>query len=249
MSVTSKSPSSERVIITGSTSGLGLDMARRFLAEGARVVLHGRDPDKLARVRASLDAAPDRLAAVAGHVGDPATAHQLAATAERAFGGVDVLINNAGIFLAKPFLDSSVDELEALFATNVKGTFLVSQAVIPLLIANGGGSIINVGTVLVDQPIHKIPSTVAMMSKGGVHAFTRSLAVELAPHKIRVNAIAPGIIRTPLTGDNADQLASIHPLGRIGEPHEISDAAIYLARASYVTGTILDVDGGYAHGR
>src|SRR5947209_856582 len=148
MPTTTTTPSSERVIITGSTSGLGLDMARRFLAEGARVVLHGRDPDKLARVRASLDAAPDRIAAVAGHVGDPATARALAATAERAFGGVDVLINNAGIFLAKPFLDSTASELEALFATNVKGTFLVSQAVVPLLIAGGGGSIINLGTVL-----------------------------------------------------------------------------------------------------
>jgi NAD(P)-dependent dehydrogenase (short-subunit alcohol dehydrogenase family) len=160
-----------------------------------------------------------------------------------------VLINNAGIFGVKPFLDATTADLEAFFATNVKGTFLVSQAVVPLMIAGGGGSIINIGTVLVDQPIHKLPSAAAMASKGGVHALTHALAVELAPHHIRVNAIAPGIIRTPLVGDNADQLASIHPLGRIGEPPEVSDAAVYLARARYVTGTILAVDGGYAHGR
>ena len=239
---------SERILITGSSSGLGFDMAKRFLSDGARVVLHGRDPDKLARVHAAL-AAPERLVAVAGDIGDPATARALADTAQRAFGGVDVLINNAGIFLAKPFLDSSLGDLEALLATNVKGTFLVSQAVVPLMIAAGGGSIINIGTVLVEQPTRNIPSAASMMSKGGVHAFTRSLAIELAPHHIRVNAIAPGIIRTPLIGDNADRLAHLHPLGRIGEPPEISDAAVYLARARYVTGTVLDVDGGYARGR
>ena len=239
----------QRVIITGSTSGLGLDMAKRFLADGARVVLHGRDAAKLARVAASLDAPADRLASVAGHIGDPATAKQLAATAQRAFGGADVLINNAGIFSAKPFLESTIADLDALYDTNVKGTFLVTQAVVPLLIAAGGGSIINIGTVLVEQPTHVIPASAAMSTKGGVHALTRSLATELAPHKIRVNAIAPGIIRTPLTGPDADQLAGLHRLGRIGEPPEISEAAVFLARASYVTGTIVPVDGGYAHVR
>ena len=112
-----------------------------------------------------------------------------------------------------------------------------------------GGAIVNVGTVLVEQPIGSIPCAAAMCSKGGVHAFTRSLAVELAPHRVRVSCVAPGIVRTPLIGDAADSLAKIHPLGRVGEVSEISDAVLYLARAAFVTGVVLDVDGGYAHGR
>lgn len=240
---------SQRVIITGSTSGLGLDMAKRFLAEGARVVLHGRAPDKLARIRESLGVAADRLATVAGHVGDPETARKLAETAQRAFGGADVLINNAGIFGVKPFLEVTPAELDAFYDTNVKGTFLVSQAVVPLMIAAGGGSIINLGTVLVDQPNKAAPISAPMTSKGGVHALTRALSTELAVHNIRVNLIAPGIIRTPLVGDSADGFAPWHLLGRIGEPPEISEAALFLARASFVTGVVLNVDGGYAHGR
>ncbi len=237
----------DRVIVTGAGSGIGFDVARRFLAEGSRLVINGRDPEKLERARRALDAG-ERVAAVAGHVGEPATARAIAAAARAHLGGVDVLVNNAGIFGARPFLDSTVEDLERYFGTNVKGTWLVTQAVVPLMIEGGGGAIVNVGTTLVQQAMTTLPVTAAMASKGGVHALTVSLAAELARHGIRVNTLAPGIIRTPLIED-ADALAGIHPLGRVGEVDETSDAVLFLARAGFVTGLTLDVDGGYSHAR
>jgi NAD(P)-dependent dehydrogenase (short-subunit alcohol dehydrogenase family) len=237
----------DRVVITGASSGIGHDLARRFLKEGSRVVLNGRDESRLARAAAALGA-DDRVALVAGHVGDPATARRLAEVARERFGGVDVLVNNAGIFAPKPFLETREDDLDRFYATNLKGTYLVTQALVPAMIEGGGGSIVNVGTVLVGQGMAGLPVSAAMASKGGVHALTVSWAAELARHGIRVNTLAPGIVRTPLI-DAADSLAAIHPLGRIGEVHDTSDAVLFLARSGFVTGICLEVDGGYSHGR
>jgi NAD(P)-dependent dehydrogenase (short-subunit alcohol dehydrogenase family) len=241
-------PRIDRVVITGAGSGIGFDIARRFLDEGASLVLNGRDEEKLARAAAALGK-PDRVALVPGHVGAPETGRRLAATARERFGGVDVLVNNAGIFGVKPFLESTEADLDRFYATNVKGTWLVTQALVPALIEAGGGAIINVGTVLVSQGMASLPVSAAMASKGGVHALTVSWAAELARHRIRVNTLAPGIIRTPLIGDGADEMAAIHPLGRIGEVRDTSEAALFLARSGFVTGIVLEVDGGYAHGR
>jgi NAD(P)-dependent dehydrogenase (short-subunit alcohol dehydrogenase family) len=237
----------DRVIVTGASSGIGLDLAARFLAEGSSLVINARDPERLERARERLSGGR-RVIAVAGSVAERATATAVADAAERAFGGVDVLVNNAGIFGAKPFLESGEEDLDRFYNTNVKGTYLMTRAVVPLMLKHGGGCIINVGTVLVQQALKGLPVSAAMASKGGVHALTVSLAAELAPHRIRVNTLAPGFVRTPLISD-PESLAALHPLGRIGEVNDTTDAAIFLARAGFVTGATLDVDGGYSHGR
>jgi NAD(P)-dependent dehydrogenase (short-subunit alcohol dehydrogenase family) len=242
------SASIQRVVITGASSGIGLDMAARFLRAGSRVIINGRNAEKLAQAERSLQGG-ERVLAVLGDVALPETATRIAEAAKKHWDGVDVLVNNAGIFAPKPFLETTLAELERFLSVNLKGTFQVTQAVVPLMIAAGGGAIINIGTVLVSQGKTDVPVSAVMASKGGVHALTVSLAAELAKHSIRVNTIAPGIIRTPLIGPNADAMAGWHPLGRVGEVQEVSEAAFYLAAAEFVSGGVLNVDGGFASGR
>lgn len=236
------------VVITGGSSGIGFDAARRFLEAGARLVLSGSRADKLEGAVRALNG-EQRVASVVGDVAEPATAQQIAAETKRRFGRVDVLVNNAGIFGVKPFLETTDADLDRYLGVNLKGTFQVTRALVPLMIEGGGGAIINLGTVLVGQAKVDLPVSAPMASKGGIHALTVSLAAELARYNIRVNTVAPGIIRTPLIGDAADSMAAWHPLGRVGEVAETSDAIWYLAQSGFVTGQILAVDGGYSSGR
>lgn len=236
-----------RVVITGASSGIGLDAARRFLLAGARVVINGSDAGKLARAERRLEGG-ERVFAVAGDIALPDTARHIAEAARQRLGGLDVLVNSAGIFAPRPFLDTSIAELERFFEVNVKGTYQVTQALVPLMIDAGGGAIINLGTVLVNQGKVDVPVSAAMASKGGVHALTVAWAAELAKHSIRVNTLAPGIIRTPLIPD-ADTMVGWHPLGRVGEVDDTSEAIYFLATAPFVSGTVLNVDGGFASGR
>ena len=241
----------QTVIVTGASTGLGRAIAQLFLERGHNVVLNSVRADNLARTFRELGS-PSRADVVAGDVGKKEVSEKLVATALARFGRLDTLINNAGIFEPKPFLDVTEADLDRFLTTNLKGTFFTTQAAIPALLKNGGGSVINIGTVLVDHAIAGFPATAPMASKGGIHAITRQLAAEFGAQNIRVNAIAPGVIRSPLQGKigvaDADALAGLHLLNRIGEPADIAEAAYLLATNNFITGEILNVDGGHVAG-
>lgn len=239
------------VLITGASSGIGRDVARGFLEMGCNVVLNARNSKRLAAAAEELGHA-DRIASVPGDIGDIETGENMVREAVERFGSADILVNNAGIFGLKPFLDNTSEDLDNYININLKGTYLVTQAAVRQMKQQrvDGGSIVNIGTVLINHPSASLPASAALITKGGVHALTTSLASELAADKIRVNAVAPGVIRTPIYGDaDVDVLGGVALLNRAGEVREITDAVIHLATASFTTGVIMPVDGGYVYGR
>ena len=241
----------QTIIVTGASTGIGKAIAGLFLKHGHNVVINSANDANLTATFNELGQ-HDRLAMVTGDISKPATGQQLVDTAVSRFGAVDVLVNNAGIFEPKPFLEVDEAHLDGFLNINLKGTYFTSQAALKHMLKQGEGSVINIGTVLVDHAIGGFPATAPISSKGGIHALTRQLATEFGKNNIRVNAIAPGIIRSPLqakTGvSDADSLAGLHLLNRIGETQDVAELALYLASSNFVTGEIINLDGGHVSG-
>lgn len=228
-------------IVTGASQGIGAGVVTALLEHGYSVVANSRSITK-----SGTFAANDRLALIDGDIGDAATAARVAETAISRFGTIDALVNNAGVFVPKAFIDYTADDLKSLMRTNVEGFLYITQlAVRQMLAQKTGGSIVNVTTTLAQHPIAGVNCVVPMITKGGLEAATRNLALEYAKEGIRVNAVAPGTVDTPMHQDAPrDALASLSPMGRIVSIRDIVDAVVYLTEAASVTGEILRVDGG-----
>jgi NAD(P)-dependent dehydrogenase (short-subunit alcohol dehydrogenase family) len=227
-------------IITGASQGIGAGLVAGFRRSGYAVVGTSRSIP-------SSDA-PDYLS-VQGDIADAETAERVVERALDRFGRIDSLINNAGIFIGKPFTDYTADDYAAVTSVNLAGFFHISQCAIRQMVRQGGGHVVNVSTSLVDHAGSDRPSALSVLTKGGLAAAARSLAIEYASRGVRVNAVALGVIRTPAhDAATYEGMAALHPVGRLGEISDVVDAILYLERATFVTGEVLHVDGGQAAG-
>ena len=223
-------------VITGASQGIGEGLVRGFLDRGYRVAANSRSikPDNAANVLT-----------VAGDIADPVVAERVIAQAVEKFGRVDTLVNNAGVFVAKPFTEYTAEDFAGVLSVNLAGFFYVTQRAVRQMLVQHNGHIVNLTTTLVGQPVKAVPSALASLTKGGLDAVTRSLAIEYSDKGIRVNAVAPGVIKTPMhQPETYAKLAGLHPMGRMGEVQDVVDAVLYLESAAFVTGETLHVDGG-----
>lgn len=237
----------QTIIVTGAASGIGKGIAKYFLDRGDHVVINSLNTSALENAFNEFGAG-ENLAMFAGDVSDVATGKQLVALAIEKFGSADVLVNNAGIFDSKPFLEVDEAYLDKFLKTNLKGTFFTTQAVIPQMLKQKGGVVINIGTPLVNHGLGGWPASAPVSSKGAIHALTIQLAAEFGKQNIRINTVAPGVIRTPMHGDNADQSAGLHLLNRVGEIDDVAEMVYTVAKSNFITGSIINVDGGKAAG-
>jgi len=228
-------------IVTGASQGIGAAIVKGYREAGYVVIANSR----------SITQGSDQgVIAVAGNIADPAVASQVVQTAIDRFGRVDTLVNNAGIFIGKPFTEYTVEDFNRVIEVNLGGFFHITQRALEQMLRVNSGHVVQVTAAVVKQPIAGVPSGLAGLTKGGLDAITRSLAIEFAQKGIRVNAVAPGIIKTPMhPKETHDFLNKLHPVGRMGEAQEVADAVLYLERAGFVTGETLHVDGGQHAGR
>lgn len=227
-------------VITGASQGIGAALVDAYRKLGHAVVATSRT------IAPAEDAG---LLTVPGDIADPATADRLVSAAVERFGRIDTLVNNAGVFVAKPFTDYTEEDYAAVLGVNLTGFFRLTQLAVGQMLAQGGGHIVNITTSLVDNADARVPSVLASLTKGGLQSATKSLAIEYATRRIRANAVSPGTIRTPMhTPETHQFLDGLHPVGRMGEISDIVDAVLYLENAPFVTGEILHVDGGMSAG-
>ena len=248
------------VIVTGGGSGIGLEVARRFVAEGANVVINGRDEEKLQQAANAIDASGEHVAIHAADIARPSTAAALVELAERRFGGVNILINNAGVFAPKPFLEATEEDYDRFLDIILKGKFFMAQAAAKAMQKRGGGAIVHTGSMWAIQAVGATPSAAYSAANAGVHQLVKNLAIELAGDKIRINAVAPAVVETPVYGtfmseeqvrETLPSFNAFHPLGRNGQPRDVAEAILFLAsdKADWITGSVLSVDGGVTAGR
>jgi NAD(P)-dependent dehydrogenase (short-subunit alcohol dehydrogenase family) len=227
-------------VVTGASQGIGADLVKAFRDRDYRVVANSRS------IKPSSD--PDVIT-VAGDISDRSVAERIVKEAVSRFGRIDTLVNNAGVFVAKPFTAYTAEDYAQILAVNVGGFFHVTQFATAEMEKQGSGHIVNITTTLADYAIDGVPSVLASLTKGGLNAATKSLAIEYAKRGIRANAVAPGVIKTPMhPASTHAALASLHPVGRMGEISDIVEAVLYLESAGFVTGEILHVDGGQIAG-
>ncbi|MFB4278703.1 SDR family NAD(P)-dependent oxidoreductase [Nonomuraea sp. MTCD27] len=227
-------------LITGASKGIGAALVDAYRKLGYAVVAVSRT------ISPSDD--PDVLT-IQGDVADRATAEEAIAAAVGRFGRVDALVNNAGIFVAKPFTDYTLDDYAAMRAVNLDGFFHITQLAVARMLGQGGGHVVTITTSLVDNADARVPSVLASLTKGGLQSATKSLAIEYATRGVRVNAVSPGSIKTPMHPEETHEaLASLQPVRRMGEMSDVVDAVVFLEKAPFVTGEILHVDGGVSAG-
>jgi NAD(P)-dependent dehydrogenase (short-subunit alcohol dehydrogenase family) len=236
----SPEPRRRVAIITGASRGIGDGLVAAFRRAGYSVV---------ATSRSICPSDDHRILTVQGDIAEAETAQRVVEQAVDRFGRIDTLVNNAGIFIGKAFTDYTLDDYSAITAVNLAGFFHITQRVIPQMLTQGSGHIVNITTSLVDHGDSKRPCARASLTKGGLAAATRSLAIEYASRGVRVNAVAPGVIKTPLYDPASyEGMDDLHPLGRLGEISDVVDGILYLEQATFVTGEILRIDGGQAAG-
>jgi NAD(P)-dependent dehydrogenase (short-subunit alcohol dehydrogenase family) len=234
------------LIVTGASQGIGAAITNLFLERGYNVVANSRHVSRTNELSRS-----DNLALVDGDIGLATTAESIVDTAVKRFGSVDALVNNAGVFFAKPFTEYTLEDFRSLSSTNLDGFIHVTQRVVEQMLAQKtGGSVVSISATIADHPLAAFTASVPMITKGGINAISRSLAMEYAKQGIRVNVVAPGVVDTPLLGHAPHEfLRTLSPLGEVGAANDIAEAVFYLTNASQVTGEVLHVDGGMHLGR